>query len=112
MCPLSRTSALLTPLLMKGDDLLPAVTEDYIHIGIQQRNRRRSLTAVQGIADGYDKKKPVKAFKKKLACNGTVIVHLECGEVIQLQSDQRKNVCQFFLETGLVKDDQLKVQGF
>ena len=55
----------------KGDDLLPAGTEDYIHIRIQQRNGRKT----QGIADDYDKKKLVKAFKKEFACNGTVIEH-------------------------------------
>uniref|UniRef100_G7PUS6 SUI1 domain-containing protein n=1 Tax=Macaca fascicularis TaxID=9541 RepID=G7PUS6_MACFA len=81
----------------KGDDLLPAGTEDYIHIRIQQRNGRKTLTTVQGIADDYDKKKLVKAFKK-FACNGTVIEHPEYGEVIQLQGDQRKNICQFLVE--------------
>uniref|UniRef100_A0A8C6VIQ7 Eukaryotic translation initiation factor 1 n=1 Tax=Naja naja TaxID=35670 RepID=A0A8C6VIQ7_NAJNA len=96
----------------KGDDLLPAGTEDYIHIRIQQRNGRKTLTTVQGIADDYDKKKLVKAFKKKFACNGTVIEHPEYGEVIQLQGDQRKNICQFLIEIGLAKDDQLKVHGF
>ena len=77
----------------KGDDLLPAGTEDYIHIRIQQRNGRKTLTTVQGIADDYDKKKLMKAFKKKFACNGTVIEHPEYGEVIQLQGDQHKNIC-------------------
>lgn len=48
----------------KGDDALPAGTEDKIHIRIQQRNGRKTLTTVQGIADDYDKKKLVKAFKK------------------------------------------------
>ncbi|XP_062865292.1 eukaryotic translation initiation factor 1 isoform X1 [Trichomycterus rosablanca] len=82
----------------KGDDQLPAGTEDYIHIRIQQRNGRKTLTTVQGIADDYDKKKLVKAFKKKFACNGTVVEHPEYGEVIQLQGDQRKNICQFLTE--------------
>ncbi|CAO2609312.1 Eukaryotic translation initiation factor 1 [Lemmus lemmus] len=82
----------------KGDDLLPAGTEDYIHIRIQQRNGRKTLTTVQGIADDYDKKKLVK--------------HPEYKEVIQLQGDQRKNICQFLIEIGLAKDDQLKVHGF
>ncbi|KAB0375044.1 hypothetical protein FD755_013536 [Muntiacus reevesi] len=96
----------------KGDDLLPAGTEDYIHIRIQQRNGRKTLTTVQGIADDYDKKKLVKVFRKKFAYNGTVMEHPEYGEVIQLQGDQRKNICQFLVETGLAKDDQLKVNGF
>nr|XP_058144991.1 eukaryotic translation initiation factor 1-like [Dasypus novemcinctus] len=96
----------------KGDDLLPAGTEDYIHIRIQQRNSRKTFTTVQGIADDYDKKKLVKPFKKKFACNDTVIEHPEYGEVIQLQGDQRKNICQFLVEIGLAKDDQLQVHGF
>lgn len=77
-----------------------------------QRNSRKTLATVQGIADDYDKKKLVKAFKKKFACNGTVIEHPDYGEVIHLQGDQRKNIWQFLAVTGLAKDDQLKVHGF
>uniref|UniRef100_A0A7N6FJT9 SUI1 domain-containing protein n=1 Tax=Anabas testudineus TaxID=64144 RepID=A0A7N6FJT9_ANATE len=90
----------------KGDDRLPAGTEDYIHIRIQQRNGRKTLTTVQGISADYDKKKLVKAFKKKFACNGTVIEHPEYGEVIQLQGDQRKNICQFLIEVGFAKKEK------
>ncbi|XP_045153296.1 eukaryotic translation initiation factor 1-like [Echinops telfairi] len=96
----------------KGDDLLPAGTEDSIHLRVQQCNGRKTLTTVQGIADDYDKQKLVKAFKKTLACNGTVVEHAEYGEVIQLQGDQRKNIGQFLAEIGLAKEGQLKVHGF
>ncbi|KAM8724921.1 eukaryotic translation initiation factor 1 [Pagrus major] len=96
----------------KGDERLPAGTDDYIHIRIQQRNGRKTLTTVQGIAADYDLKKLVKAFKKKFACNGTVIEHPEYGEVIQLQGDQRKNICHFIMEIKLAKEEQLKVHGF
>nr|XP_034354618.1 eukaryotic translation initiation factor 1-like [Arvicanthis niloticus] len=92
----------------KGDDLVPAGTEDYIHIRIQQRNDRKTLTTAQGIGEDYNKKKIMKAFKKKFACSGTA----EYGEVIQLQGDQRKNICQFLIEIGLAEDDQPMVHGF
>jgi translation initiation factor 1 len=49
---------------------------------------------------------------KDFACNGTVVEHPEYGEVIQLQGDQRNNVCQFLTKIGIVKDDQLKIHGF
>lgn len=39
--------------------------------------------------------------EQKFACNGTVIEHPEYGEVIQLQGDQRKNICHFIMEVGL-----------
>ncbi|XP_077865523.1 eukaryotic translation initiation factor eIF1-like, partial [Saccoglossus kowalevskii] len=57
--------------------------EGLIHIRIQQRNGRKTLTTVQGISDDYDKRKLVKACKKEFApCNGTVVEHPEYGEVI------------------------------
>ncbi|XP_045145269.1 eukaryotic translation initiation factor 1-like [Echinops telfairi] len=96
----------------KGDDLLPAGTEDCIHIRIQQRNGRKTLTTVQGIADDDDKKKLGKAFKKKFACNGTVMEHPEYGAVIQLQGDQCWHIGQLLVEIGLPKDGQLKGHGF
>ena len=39
-------------------------SEGHIHIRIQQRNGRKTLTTVQGIAEDYDKKKIVKVCKK------------------------------------------------
>jgi translation initiation factor 1 len=83
-----------------------------IHIRIQQRNGRKTLTTVQGISDKFDKKKLVRAFKREFACNGTVVEHPEYGEVIQVQGDQRNNVCQFLTKIGIAKTDQLKVHGF
>lgn len=80
-----------------------------IHIRIQQRNGRKTLTTVQGISEEFDKKKLVRAFKKDFACNGTVVEHPEYGEIIQLQGDQRSNVCTFLKRIGIAKDDQLKV---
>ena len=39
-------------------------SEGHIHIRIQQRNGRKTLTTVQGIAEDYDKRKIVKVCKK------------------------------------------------
>uniref|UniRef100_G3WQN8 SUI1 domain-containing protein n=1 Tax=Sarcophilus harrisii TaxID=9305 RepID=G3WQN8_SARHA len=89
---------------IKDDDLLPAGTEAYIYIRIQQRNDKQSITTIQGITDDSDKKKLVKAFNKKFACNDTVIKHPKYGEVIQLQSSQYKNICQFLIKTRLFKN--------
>jgi len=83
-----------------------------IHIRIQQRNGRKTLTTVQGISDDYDKKKICKTFKKEFACNGTIVVHSEWGEVLQMQGDQRQNIANFLVDVGLAKKNQLKVHGF
>lgn len=49
---------------------------------------------------------------QEFACNGTVIEHPEYGEVLQLQGDQRENICQWLTKAGLAKPEQLKVHGF
>ena len=38
---------------------------------------------------------------KEFACNGTVVEHPEYGEVIQLQGDQRNNICNFLTKVQL-----------
>lgn len=102
VCPLPRTSTLsIFADASKGDNVLPAGTEDYIHIKIQQKKAGRPLLLSKGSLLIMIKRKLVKAFKQKLACNGTVIEHPENGEVIQLQGDQHKNTCQLLAETGL-----------
>ncbi|XP_012223941.2 eukaryotic translation initiation factor eIF1 [Linepithema humile] len=95
---------------IKGSD--DDVQDGLVHIRIQQRNGRKTLTTVQGLSSEYDLKKIVRACKKEFACNGTVIEHPEYGEVLQLQGDQRENICQWLTKSGLAKPDQLKVHGF
>ncbi|OWK08110.1 hypothetical protein Celaphus_00008377 [Cervus elaphus hippelaphus] len=77
----------------KGNDLLPAGTEDYSHIRINREMAGRPLLLSKGSLMIMIKRKL--AFKKKFTFNGTVIEHPEYGEIIQLQGNQRKNICQF-----------------
>lgn len=85
--------------------------QNYIHIRIQQRNGRKTLTTLQGIPKEYDLKKLLKAFKKEFACNGTVVDDEELGQVIQLQGDQRIKISTFLTEEGVPKS-HIKVHGF
>ncbi|XP_068145158.1 eukaryotic translation initiation factor eIF1-like [Drosophila tropicalis] len=88
------------------------IQDGLVHIRIQQRNGRKTLTTVQGLSTEYDLKKIVRSCKKEFACNGTIIEHPEHGEVIQLQGDQRENICQWLTKAGLARADRLKVHGF
>lgn len=86
--------------------------ESKVHIRIQQRNGRKTLTTIQGISSDYDLKKITKAFKKEFACNGTVVEHPEYGQVIQLQGDQRNNAAEFLRKITIASKDNIKVHGF
>ncbi|OSC99096.1 eukaryotic translation initiation factor 1 [Trametes coccinea BRFM310] len=85
--------------------------QNYIHIRIQQRNGRKTLTTLQGLPKEYDLKKLLKAFKKEFACNGTLVDDEEAGQVIQLQGDQRLKISNFLVEEGIPKAS-IKVHGF
>ncbi|THH33936.1 hypothetical protein EUX98_g266 [Antrodiella citrinella] len=85
--------------------------QNYIHIRIQQRNGRKTLTTLQGLPKEYDAKKLLKAFKKEFACNGTLVDDEEAGQVIQLQGDQRSKISTFLVEEGIPKAT-IKIHGF
>jgi len=90
-------------------------TQTNIHIRIQQRNGRKTLTTVEGIPAKFDLRKILKTIKKKFACNGTIVNDEKAGDVIQLQGDQRNAVKDFLIdkEEGLMLDSKtIKVHGF
>ncbi|OIT28135.1 PREDICTED: protein translation factor SUI1 homolog [Nicotiana attenuata] len=86
--------------------------KEYVHIRIQQRNGKKSLTTVQGLRKQFSYEKILKDLKKEFCCNGNVVQDKELGKVIQLQGDQRKNVSHFLVTAGIVKKDQIKIHGF
>ncbi|CAK7338374.1 unnamed protein product [Dovyalis caffra] len=89
-----------------------AGAKEYVHIRIQQRNGRKSLTTVQGLKKEFSYNKILKDLKKEFCCNGTVVQDPELGQVIQLQGDQRKNVSTFLVQAGIVKKENIKIHGF
>ena len=86
--------------------------KDSVHIRVQQRNGKKSLTTVQGLPGAFDLKKILKALKKEYCCNGCVVEDEELGKVLQLQGDQRKNVSTFIVENELAKKENIKIHGF
>ncbi|KAK6793359.1 hypothetical protein RDI58_006812 [Solanum bulbocastanum] len=88
-----------------------AGAKEYVHIRVQQRNGRKSLTTVQGLKKEFSYNKILKDLKKEFCCNGTVVQDPELGQVIQLQGDQRKNVSTFLIQAGIVKKDNIKIHG-
>ncbi|KAF7580117.1 putative NADH dehydrogenase [Clavispora lusitaniae] len=89
-----------------------AQATNYIHIRIQQRNGRKTLTTVQGLPVEYDLKKILKVLKKDFACNGNIVKDEELGEVIQLQGDQRVKVSEFLIGQLQLPKKNIKIHGF
>jgi translation initiation factor 1 len=83
-----------------------------VHVRVQQRNGRKSLTTVQGLADDLDIKRILKAFKKNFSCNGALVKDDELGEIIQLSGDQRTNVREFLVDQEICTEGQIVLHGF
>ncbi|KAG0203906.1 Eukaryotic translation initiation factor eIF-1 [Mortierella sp. GBA30] len=95
-----------------GDSGETGEQQSYIHIRIQQRNGRKTLTTIQGLPKTFDQKRMLKIFKKDFACNGTLVEDEELGSVIQLQGDQRTKVSTLLVEEGGIDKKQIKIHGF
>ncbi|GAB5037196.1 translation initiation factor sui1 [Nannochloropsis oceanica] len=83
-----------------------------VHIRVQQRNGRKCITTVAGLADELDVKRILKAFKKNFSCNGAITTDEEIGQVIQLSGDQRANVKDFLVDEEICTEGQLVIHGF
>jgi translation initiation factor 1 len=86
--------------------------EEKIHVRVQQRNGRKCITTVAGLADDLDAKRICKAFKKNFSCNGAVQKDEEVGDVIQLSGDQRTNVKQFLVDQEICHGENVVLHGF
>lgn len=88
-----------------------------VHIRVQQRNGRKMITTVAGLADDLDHKRILKALKKMYNCNGAMDVEKdEDGQetclAIQLTGDQRENVKTFLTNEEICKENQIVVHGY
>lgn len=82
------------------------------HIRIQQRNGRKSITTVQGLATDLNLKLILKTWKRSFTCNGAIVEDEEHGKIIQLQGDQRTNVRDFLVNEEINRKEDIVVHGF
>lgn len=85
---------------------------DKIHVRVQQRNGRKCITTVAGLADDLDIKRICKAFKKNFSCNGALQKDEEDKEVIQLSGDQRTQVKSFLVDQEISLGVDIVLHGF
>ncbi|CAN6236324.1 unnamed protein product [Urochloa humidicola] len=82
-----------------------------VHLRMQQRNGKKSLTTVQGLSAAYNYGKILRDLKRELCCSGIVVEDDDLGSVIQLQGDHRKAVAAFLVKAGMVTKANVKMHG-
>ena len=99
-------------------DLDPEISDSSkVHIRVQQRNGRKMITTVAGLADDLDHKRILKALKKNFSCNGALDFEkddngTEQCKALQLTGDQREHVKDFLISEEICKESQIIIHGY
>lgn len=91
------------------EDVDDVLHDDTIHIRKHMRSGSKMITTIQNLDKSINKQELLKKFRKQFACNGNIANHEEYGEVIQLQGDQGRNICQFLREHNYATEDQIMI---
>jgi len=87
-------------------DDVPERPKSIIHIRKQQRNGKKCLTFIEGLAPDLDLEKIVRYMKKTFKTSGAVIKADNDTFIIQLGGDQRKSAEQFMTKYKIWEDPE------
>ena len=82
-----------------------------IHIRIQQRNARKSITILEGLSPDVDVLKLLRALRKKFNCMGTHVLD-QNKSCLQFSGDQRDNLLRFLVEEHLAERKNIVLHGY
>jgi translation initiation factor 1 len=84
-----------------------------VHLRLQQRNGKKCITIVEGLAPDLDLKKIAKALRQSYSTSCSVVKDKENnkGDILQLAGDHRNNVQSFLTITNICTEKQIKKHG-
>jgi len=86
-------------------------SQNKVTISVQQRNGRKSITSISGMAEDLDLKKILSYVKKTYNCNGSIVKNDKLGEVIILSGNQKDNIYNFLINEEINKKDEIIIKG-
>ena len=90
------------------DDLL---FKTMVTISLQQRNNKKWMTFVIGLAKDLDLTKILLYIKKTHGCNGSIVNDEKYGKVMSFTGDQQKNIYDFLINKQINKIDEIILKG-
>jgi translation initiation factor 1 len=86
-------------------------SQNKVTISVQQRNGRKNITSISGMAEDLDLKKILSYVKKTYNCNGSIVKNDKLGEVIILSGNQKDNMYNFLINEEINKKDEIIIKG-
>jgi translation initiation factor SUI1 len=87
-----------------------------VHVRMQQRTTRKSITTIEGLDKYMDKDSMVrmlKKMKKTFSCGGALLESEEHGTVVKLAGDNRRDIKAFLVtKYKILEDRDLILHGF
>jgi len=89
--------------------LLPDLSADFerkIHLRLQQRSNKKSITVVEGL-DDIVAKNIIPQLRSRLGCSGT----FKEG-AIQFSGDQRRKIIDYIVEKNIARKQDIVLHGY
>lgn len=92
----------------------PARPVSTIHIRTEQRNGKKAITLIEGLADDLDLGKIAKALRRTFKTSACVLKDNNDNFYIKLAGDNRHDVKEFLVRYKIWEDpdEPIKVHGF
>ena len=79
-----------------------------VHIRVQQRNGKKCITTVSGIAEDLNVKKITKYLKNKFNTSGSINKE---DNAMQFAGDHRSEIKEFFIEHEIYDEEHIIIHG-
>lgn len=100
---------------MNSNDIFNDIQADLfgekVTISVRNRNGKKCITNVIGMAVDLDLKKISSYLKKTHNCNGSIIKHPVYGEVMTFSGDQKENIYNFLINEEIYKKEDIIIKG-
>lgn len=82
-----------------------------VTITVKNRNGKKCITNVVGMADDLDLHKILSYLKKKHNCSGSILSDPKYGEIMSFTGDQKENIYNFLINEEIYKKEDIIVKG-
>ena len=96
---------------IKSDSSPVSKKHNIIHIRIK-KEKRKSITSIEGIDQRYDFQKILSEFMKDSATSGNVVVDDNGMKIINVHGDQRQNAATWLVKQKITKPSRIQIHGW
>lgn len=83
-----------------------------VHIWLRQRNGKKCVTEVNGLAPDLNIDKIMKCWRKDFHCSVSKAMNEDKEKIIKLQGDKRDLILNFLILENIIAKQYIKLHGY